>query len=219
MSTISQRKIAYTVYSKPMLSLYDLIVIWFGNKYVTRCTSGRILELYNQHVSDNHLEVGVGTGYFLDHCRFPSDRPRLGLMDINPNSLQKTQRRIARYKPEIYQHDVLKPIEADCPKFNSVGCNYLLHCLPGTIHQKALLFEHLKGFIKSDGILFGSTLLFNGSNASLLSKLVMYVYNLTGIFCNLEDDVAGLQATLHNHFSDYSVDVCGSAALFWAKVQ
>ena len=218
MSAIPQRKIAHTVYSKPMLSIYDLVVIWFGNRFVTRCASEKMLAFYNQNISDNHLEVGVGTGYFLDRCRFPVLQPRLALMDINRNSLQKTQRRIARYNPEVYQQDVLSPITVNCPKFTSVGCNYLLHCLPGAIHQKAVLFEHLKGMLKSGGILFGSTILFNGSDASMLSKLVMYVYNLTGIFSNMEDDVAGLQSALQQHFSDYSIMVCGSAALFWAKV-
>ncbi len=40
------------------------------------------LTLYDQYVSANHLDIGVGTGYFLDHCRFPAANPRLALMDF-----------------------------------------------------------------------------------------------------------------------------------------
>ena len=33
------------------------------------------MALYQASVSGNHLDVGVGTGYFLDHVRFRVDGP------------------------------------------------------------------------------------------------------------------------------------------------
>ena len=53
-------------YSKPLLSIYDLWVLGFSNTFVWRCRTSIILAFYNQHVSGNHLDVGVGTGYYLD---------------------------------------------------------------------------------------------------------------------------------------------------------
>jgi Methyltransferase domain len=95
------------------------------------------------------LDVGVGTGYFLDHCRFPSHTPRVALMDLNRNSLDFASRRLTRYKPETYIRNVLEPVSIDAAKFDSVGINYLLHCLPGTIESKWAALDHLKTLIRA----------------------------------------------------------------------
>jgi len=60
------------VYSKSVLSIYNLYVLGFSNTFAWRCPSRLILDFYNEHISDNHLDVGVGTGYFLDRCQFPT---------------------------------------------------------------------------------------------------------------------------------------------------
>src|SRR4051812_42286340 len=108
-------------YNKPMLALYDFIVHWFSSNFLWKCPAHHILELYDQHVSDNHLDVGVGTGYFLDRCTFPSAHPRLGLMDLNPNCLEVTARKLIRYNPEVYRTNVLEPIKLEVPKFDTIG--------------------------------------------------------------------------------------------------
>ncbi len=103
------------VYSRPVLAIYDLFVLRFTNTFVWKCPSPHILEFYNQNVSDKHLDVGVGTGYFLDRCTFPSAAPQIALMDLNENSLQKTAKRLRRYHPRTYRRNVLEPIEiGDC---------------------------------------------------------------------------------------------------------
>ena len=71
---------------------------------------------YDHHISPNHLDVGVGTGYFLDHCRFETPSPRMGLIDPNSPSLDAAGRRLARYAPEIHQADILEPIPVDQPR-------------------------------------------------------------------------------------------------------
>jgi hypothetical protein len=71
------------VYSTSTLALYDWFVLGVSNRFVWNCQSEHILALYDRYVTANHLDVGVGTGYFLAHCRFPHDRPRLGLLDLN----------------------------------------------------------------------------------------------------------------------------------------
>src|SRR5918996_6376268 len=80
------------IYSKPVLSVYDLYVLGFSNTFVWRCPSHLILDFYNEHISGNHLDVGVGTGYFLDKCKFPTHHPRIALADLNTNSLQATKK-------------------------------------------------------------------------------------------------------------------------------
>jgi hypothetical protein len=48
----------------------------------------------------------VGTGYFLERCPFPSDSPRVALMDLNPNTLEFFSERIAPYRPETYRQNI-----------------------------------------------------------------------------------------------------------------
>ncbi len=205
------------VYTKGVLSAYDLFVLGFSNRLLWRCPSGRIEDLYNKHLSANHLDVGVGTGYFLDRCRFPSKALRVALMDLNPNTLEFASRRIARYNPETYRRNVLQPIPFDAQKFDSVGVNYLLHCLPGSIETKAAVFDHLKPLMNPGAVLFGSTLLQGGVRRNLFAKGLMGVYNKKGIFSNREDTLEGLKQALTERFRDVQVEVAGCAALFSAR--
>src|SRR5262249_15644666 len=92
------------------LKYYDWLLEFACNR-IWRCPIDRTLELYQRHLSSNHLEVGVGTGYFLDRIRFPSAEPRLALLDPNPHCLQHTGTRLARYAPEVYRADALAPIQ------------------------------------------------------------------------------------------------------------
>src|SRR5690349_19518201 len=91
------------VYSKSTLGVYDWVVLGISNRFIWKCPTPLLREHYHQHLSANHLDVGVGTGYFLDRCRFPTARPRVALMDLNPEALAFTARRIARYQPETYR--------------------------------------------------------------------------------------------------------------------
>ena len=202
------------VYSKSVLSIYDVVVLGFSNRLLWKCPSQRIKQLYNQHVTANHLDVGVGTGYFLDRCRFPSEAPRVGLMDLNPNTLEFASKRIARYRPETYCRNVLEPIVIEGEKFDSIGINYLLHCLPGTIESKSVVFDHLKALMNPNAVLFGSTLLTGGVSRNWFAKRLMDAYNKRAIFSNQNDDLDGLKYTLGQRFREISVSVVGCAGVF-----
>ena len=59
------------VYSRRTLEIYDPLVLGLCGTYVWKCPTREVLAFYDRHLSARHLDVGVGTGYFLDHCRFP----------------------------------------------------------------------------------------------------------------------------------------------------
>ena len=202
------------VYTKRMLSAYDFLVLVISNSLIWKCPSQRLLEHYNRHVSANHLDVGVGTGYFLDHCRFPSHTPRIALMDLNRNSLDFASRRIARYTPETSIQNVLEPIAIDALRFNSIGINYLLHCLPGTMESKSVAFDHLKALMNPGAVLFGSTLLQGGVARRWYAKSLMDFYNSKGIFSNVHDDAEGLSHALSQRFRSVCVEIVGCVAVF-----
>lgn len=123
-------------YTKPVLAAYDFLVLGFSNRLVWNCPAHRLEAHYNRHISANHLDVGVGTGYFLDRCRFPTPTPRLALEALNENALAFTARRLARYRPDVYRRNALTPITLDAARFDSVGMNDLLHCLPALFDQR-----------------------------------------------------------------------------------
>lgn len=212
-----QVRAGQAIYTKRTLNLYDFVVLTVSNPWIWKCPTPRLIDHYNRHVTDNHLDIGVGTGYFPDKCDFPSDHPRIGLMDLNPDTLAYASARIMRYRPEVYAHNVLEPLIQEIEPFDSIGVNYLLHCVPGSIETKAVMFDHLKPLMNPGATVFGSTLLQGGVRRGALAKRLMAVYNKKGIFSNTEDTLEGLEAALKQRFSDVSIEVVGCAALFSAR--
>ena len=142
--TTEQVAAGQAIYTKRTLALYDFVVLGVSNRFVWEAPTQRLEAHYNSHVTVNHLDVGVGTGYFLDRCRFPSNSPRVALMDLNSDALAYAAQRIARYSPETYRRNVLEPISMEAGKFDSIGVNYLLHCIPGSIESKAAAFDSME---------------------------------------------------------------------------
>ncbi|WP_211223746.1 class I SAM-dependent methyltransferase [Massilia niastensis] len=216
--TSEQVAAGQAVYTKRTLGAYDFVVLGVSNRFIWKCRTPRLVDHYNRHITPNHLDVGVGTGYFLDHCSMAAPAPRIALMDLNQSTLDFASRRIARYKPEAYLRNVLEPIPLDAAKFDSVGINYLLHCVPSSIESKAAAFDHLKALMNPGAVLFGSTLLHGGVSRNGAAKRLMDFYNKKGIFSNRHDHLDGLKEALGRRFRDVSVEVVGCAALFSARV-
>ncbi|WP_251977975.1 class I SAM-dependent methyltransferase [Salinicola avicenniae] len=203
------------IYTRRNLRLYDLLVVHASNRLLWRCPATVLLADYQRHVSGNHLDIGVGTGYFLDRCRFPVPQPRLHLLDLNADSLAHTARRVARYRPTSHRADILAgPVLPDEAPFRSIAMNYLLHCLPGPMREKARAFDPLRPLMTPDSVLFGATILSEGVTRSALAKQVMAQYNARGIFDNASDDLTTLQAALHERFHHVEVAVTGCVARF-----
>jgi len=202
------------VYTRRVLTIYDFWVHGLSNRFVWKCPTQKIEALYHRHITPNHLDVGVGTGYFLDRCRMPSETPRIALMDLNPNTLEFCSRRLARYRPETYRCDVLQPISIPAAKFDSVGINYLIHCLPGSLEEKGVVLDHLKALMNPNAVLFGSTLLQGGVVRNGAASRLMEIYNKKGIFSNRDDSLEALKRALTQRFHDVSIEVAGCGALF-----
>jgi SAM-dependent methyltransferase len=210
-------KSGQAIYTKSFLSLYDLSVLGFFCCFVWKCPSYHLLELYDQYVSSNHLDIGVGTGYFLDHCKFPVANPRLALMDLNPNSLKISRQRLERYNPEVYHMSVLELNETKLQSFDSIAITNLLHCLPGTMKTKEIVFKNIRSLLNPGGVVFGSTILWNGVKNSFLARYFINVNNAKGVMTNKQDDLDSLKWNLEQYFSESSIRTIGSMALFWAR--
>lgn len=219
MLSITDEQIAagQAVYTPRTLRAYDFVVLGVSNRLIWKCPTPGLLEHYNAHVTDNHLDVGVGSGFFPDRCRFPSPTPRVGLMDLNADALDFAAARIQRYDPEKYRCDILQPLSLDGKKFDSVAVNYVLHCLPGSLATKSVIFDHLTKLLNPGGVLFGSTLLHHGVRRGWTAQRLMAFYNRKGIFSNQQDSLDELTENLTDRFEQPQVQVLGSAALFSAR--
>ncbi len=204
-------------YTKVSLRIYDLMVLGFSNRFLWGCPTEELLKLYDGNVSASHLDVGVATGFFLDRCRFPVERPRLALLDLNQTCLDTAARRVARFRPEIYRANVLQPIPIEAPPFQSIAMMYLLHCLPGPMARKAAAFGYLKAHLAPGGRFFGATILGRGVTHNALGRRVMALYNAKGIFGNAEDDAESLRRALAQHFAEVELRMHGRVALFSAR--
>jgi SAM-dependent methyltransferase len=205
------------LYTPIVLTFYDAFVLQFSSRAAWRFSAPRILELYNRHLSGNHLEIGVGTGYFLDKATFSTERPSVTLVDLNANTLAATSRRIARYAPRSIVANALEPITFES-QFSTIGMNYVLHTMPGSMQDKVIALRHARSYLKEGGVLFGTTLLGDGVDTNPLARLLMRAYNRLKWFSNQQDTLPNLEQGLRTNFNRYEVRVIGPTAVFeaWA---
>lgn len=219
MSNVSRAQVeaGQAVYGQFTLAAYDKLVLGASCSWLWKCPASRMLDQYHQLATSNHLDVGVGSGYFLDHCRFSTDTPRIALMDMNAESLAFTARRIARYQPKTYQRNVLEDMSVGGEAFDSVGMNLLLHCVPGDFAYKGRIFDHARKVMNPGAVLFGATILSEGVPRNVAARMLMAAYNRQGIFSNQADSEAGLRQALASRFEQVAVEVVGCMALFSAR--
>ena len=204
-------------YQARTLPFYDALVHGLSNRVAWRCPARDLLELYARHVSERHLDVGVGSGFFLDRCVFPAPQPRITLVDLSPAALEFTRRRIARYRPRVVLANALEPLALEDGPFRSIGAMYLIHCLPGSLPEKARVLSVLGAHLAQDGVLFGATILGAGVPHSAAARALLGLYNRTGVFGNAGDTLEQLEAALAARFERHEVRVQGCVALFSAS--
>ena len=204
------------LYNRGILSLYDAYVLGFSNTFAWRCPTKYLLAHYHAHVGSRHLDIGPGTGFFLDRCKFPEQNPQIDLLDINEAPLKNTSERIRRYHPRTHVGDIYNPPASIQGPYQSIGINYVLHCLPGTLTEKGdpILEQWVKTLSCNQGCLFGSTILGQSVRHNLLGRSLMQFYNDRKIFDNQNDELADLEQLMNRHFARHTLEVKGCVALF-----
>lgn len=202
------------VYNRATLLAYDLWVLGLSNRFAWHCPTALLLAHFDRHVGGRHLDIGVGTGYLLAHCRFPVSRPELVLADLNPASLAAAAHRIRRLQPRTHRINVLEPFALPEAPFDSVSMNYLLHCLPGNLEEKAAAIGNAAAQLRAGGVLFGATILGEGVRHNAFGRTLMRAYNRRGIFSNYGDSAVLLGDVLRRHLHDVEVRLEGKVALF-----
>ena len=203
------------IYSNFVLSVYDIEVLMFELPVIFKCPLKSMRNYYASHLSDNHLEVGVGTGYFPSKALPKLVNPTIHLMDLNSNSLEKTTHRLRKYSPISHLHNVFDPIPGNLPLFKSIAAFNFFHCLPGTMLEKEVVITNLKQHLQKGGVFYGATVLGEGLKVGKLFEKTNAFYNKKGIFTNLKDNRKDLEYILMNNFSHFSVEIIGGLAFFY----
>jgi SAM-dependent methyltransferase len=206
------------IYSPLVLKLYDWWVLGISNRFAWQCpTSTTLLPFFAQHMGRRHMDVGVGTGFYLANARLPSST-HITLLDLNENSLRAAAAR-SRVPVSCIRHDIMQPLPlAEQESFDSISMFYLLHCLPGSFDDKEKAIANLKTRLAPSGSLYGATILGDGAEHNWFGRRLMAAYNRKGIFGNAKDSMAALRSMLQRHFGEVETRQEGKVALFVARV-
>ena len=203
-------------YSRWILEVYDWLILRISSTLIWRCPTPRLLSLYRHYLSHRHLEVGVGTGYLLDHGTFPTLKPQLTLLDCNPQVLAHAKRRLQRYRPSVVVHDVMQSDWPKLPRYRSIGFNYVWHALKGSDDERIKMLKRLSAHLDYEGMLFGSTVIGAHPDMSGIAQAVSRHWQRVGVFNNQHDDLETVKNALSDVFEDIHIWQVGYVVMFVA---
>ncbi|KAK1989296.1 methyltransferase domain-containing protein [Colletotrichum cereale] len=233
--------------------VYDPVVLGLYCPYAWKIPSSKMREFFNRHIANaasrsrsstpvsvasvrpgssrespcRILDIGVGTGYFLEHAPVPAGS-EVHLADLNQAALHAARSRtLAAHPKTICKTTVVDFLDPEgrglrCRdlsggSFDAISTTMLLHCLPGPPARKADALVRLRHLLTPGGTLFGMTILGRGVEHNIWGKQLMFWHNLLGLFGNTEDDVEGFVGPLKQAFGDVSWEVHGNMLLFEAR--
>jgi len=207
-----------SVYSPTILKLYDFGVLGLSNRFAWQCpTKNVLLPFYKEHLGLKHLDVGVGTGFYIARAGLTRSH-QVGLLDLNENSLRAAAAQVKEAKVRTFLLDVMQPSSEPADTgYDSISLFYLLHCLPGTMDDKETAIANLKRYLSKDGVLYGSTILGDEAAHNPMGRMLLKLYNDKGVFHNTADTLEGLQRMLRRQFDDVQVRRHNKVALFVAR--
>lgn len=205
------------VYTKKSLKIYDLIVLKISNQFIWRCPTRLILKQLKKSISNDHLDIGTGTGYYLKKLITERNFEKLSILDLYENCLELTSKRIYPQKHKSIKHNIYEPIPESIECFKSISAIYLFHCLPGTADDKSTVIKNIADKLKDNGTFFGAQIISDEYNHNFLSKKLMNFYNKKKFFCNYDDKQNDLRKNLEKHFKEVDFKIKGCVALFTCK--
>ena len=204
-----------SVYSPTVLKLYDIFVNRFSHRFVWQCpTNAVLLPFYKRHLGLKHLDVGVGTGFFISRAGLTSSH-EVGLMDLNENCLRAAAAQVKQAKVRTFMRDLMQPsAEPADTGYDSISLFHVLHCLPGTMDDKETAIANLKRYLSKTGVLYGVTILGDEARHNVIGRNLLRIYNDKGIMHNLGDTLDDLQRMLRRQFQNVDVQRHNKVALF-----
>ncbi|KAF5553597.1 methyltransferase [Fusarium napiforme] len=228
----------YTPFS---LSIYDAYVLRFSVPIYWGCSTKKDLRpLFSDNFSKKHIDIGVGTGYFLaeaiqDARRDPRDQ-HVTLVDFSEHSLAAARERVLSRLPDVDMRCILANAGEPLPEslrneeFDSASLFLILHCMPGPTTSKARAITNAKSLLTSHGVLVGCTVLGkqwektdggyvvkDEKPQGMLAGFALRLYNKQGIFDNMQDDPNVLVEALKAEFEEVETRVVALMFMFRAS--
>jgi SAM-dependent methyltransferase len=202
-------------YNALLLAAYDPLVLGPIARFVWRCPTTRLVELYRRHTRDRHLDIGPGTGYFIEHAGLPSGS-QVTIVDPNTNVLRHVSRRLRSLDVTAVEADVLKPLPVH-GQFDSAALHLVIHCLPGPLARKAAAVADVAAVLAPAGVLFGASVIGASGSHTRAAGMFLRAFNWQGGFDNLGDTEDGLRGILRASFEHVELQTIGSIAVFAAS--
>jgi SAM-dependent methyltransferase len=203
-------------YNPALLAIYDVWVLKFMAPAVWKCPIAVGVTRYRQHMGPRHLDVGPGTGYFIEQAA-PSVGTEITLLDPNPHVLEHASKRLAAWSPRTVEADVMKPLPVE-GGYDSAALSFVLHCLREPMSNKAIAIRNIADVLTPDGVLFGGTVLGTREPHTRSARAFLWAFNKQGGFDNRDDTTDGLHEILDASFRHVEIERFGSTALFSATV-
>ena len=204
-----------SVYSPTILKLYDVCVNGLSHRFVWQCpTKTVLLPFYKEYLGLKHLDVGVGTGFFLSRAGLTSSH-EVGLLDLNENCLRAAAAQVKQAKVRTFRRDILEPSSEPADTgYDSISLFHVLHCLPGTMDDKETAIANLKRYLSKSGVLYGVTILGEEAGHNPIGRMLLKLYNDKGIMHNMADTLDDLDRMLRRQFENVQVRRHNKVALF-----
>jgi len=84
-------------------------VLGLSNRFVWQCpTKIVLLPFYKEHLGLKHLEVGVGTGFYIARAGLTRSH-QVSLLDLNENSVRAAAAQMKQAKVRTFMRAVMQP--------------------------------------------------------------------------------------------------------------
>ncbi|KAI4246109.1 MAG: hypothetical protein L6R40_002061 [Gallowayella cf. fulva] len=207
-----------TIYTPLRLLIYDIWVLGIVATFAWGCSvTTYLLPLFLSNIRRNHLDIGVGTGYYLAKTP-PSPHRKVTLFDNEPGALETAKTRSGHAAARTVVGDCLKPLPFPTEKFDSVSMYFLLHCLrTSTASEKTAAFTHAANVMTPDGVLTGANILGKGVRRdNFFARFIRTKTLEHGVLSNREDNAWEFETALRECFREVETWVVGSVFIFRA---
>ena len=198
---------------------YDRYVNQINCEKVWKCPQKHIINNYRVNIDCNHLEIGPGTGYFLKKENLNINFNKLTLVDVNRKILNYSKENLQSECSDVNVlcHDLFTCEIPSSVDFNSVGINYVLHCVPGNLQTK--LDKLISNLGENKYNLFGASVICDPLHMNAIAEYELIFLNAFGIFNNNNDTYEELKEYLDNRNLNFSLKKQGYVAIFNIQVE
>ncbi|CAA0079727.1 Uncharacterised protein [BD1-7 clade bacterium] len=183
--------------------------------YIWQCSAQILVRWIHKNLGHTHLQVGCSSSWLLALATAGKARS-MTLADPNLNRLKKCQQQLSQHhRISSFQYDFTEKMAFGGQQFSSIGIGNLLNQLPGSLDERAHIFDDLQPHLSDGGKVVGWLLAMTPSTHSAMATLSMAKFRHLNIL-HTKDPETVLQQALNQRFNRVAVKRIGHVVLFAA---